>query len=555
MRTVIPLLESGQTPEPGKIYRLVETFSDITVTNDPYTVSESTDAATGATVLNERKVGEGLMTLRGVFQRSDVKNANKRSYPRAIWEKWLREDSPLMTKVRSNQCCGQIEHPKDGVGILEDYAAMVTRLTLEKDGTVIGEMKVLDTPKGRIVRDLVRSGVRVGVSSRGTGSVDSNGVVDERTFKPETWDVVGNPSTPGAFPEVVDSGSGYRGGSAVSESKTSVRTLIEGGTTIWEVTDSKNQVVRRMTANVNIKHPGDFNMQPKDRFNEIRTHVGAHIASDVSESGIADLTKLDDALTEASISLGTIMQQDASLKSVGDDLQRQISEKRETIRTEIDERKKSGKVGEKCDDEEDDEEESDDEGDEESSDESVDPATVAEAIDCLKEARSTIVTLEEKVEAQEEAITTLAEQVAEREVELAEAYEQVAAATAMLAEMTSTPALNREPVEEAVEEAVTRHPLLSKHRKVLERCETVGEVQSLVESLVPRGTGSSPRLPGGSDLPPIGGNRDSLNEQTLPNTTRTTGYTRPGSANVPRGIALVESALRRQNGGVPAKSV
>lgn len=551
MRTVIPLLESGQSPVPGKIYRLVETFPDITVTNDPYTVSESIDAATGAITLNERKIGEGLMTLRGVFQRSDVKNANKRSYPRSIWEKWLREDSPLMVKVRSSQCCGQIEHPKDGVGILEDYAAMVTRLTLEKDGTVIGEMRVLDTPKGRIVRDLVRSGVRVGVSSRGTGSVDSNGVVDERTFKPETWDVVGNPSTPGAFPEVVDSGSANRGG-AVTESKTSVRTLSKGDTTIWEVTDSNNKVVRRMTAHVNLKNHGDFNMNSKDRFNEIRTHVGAHIASDVSESGIADLTKLDDALTEASISLGTIVQQDGSLKSVGDDLQRQISEKRETIRTEIDERKKTGKVGEKCSDDED--EEGDDEGDEESSDESVDPATVSEAIDCLKEARSTILTLEAKVEAQDDAISTLAEQVAEREVELAEAYEQVAAATAMLAEMTSAPALNREPVEEAVEEAVSRHPMLTKHRKVLERCETVGEVQSLVESLVPRGTGTAPRLPSGSDLPPIGGDRSSLNEQTLPNMSRTSGFNRPGTASVPRGIALVESALRRQTGGLPAKS-
>lgn len=554
MTTLIPLLESGQTPVPGKIYRLVEKFSDVTVVNDPYAVSPSIDEATGRTTLCERKVGEGLMTLRGVFQRSDVLNGNKRTYPRKIWERWLREDSPLMVKVRQSQCCGQIEHPKDGVGVLEDFACMVTGLTLEKDGTVIGEMKVLDTPKGRIVRDLVRSGVRVGVSSRGTGSVDSNGIVDERTFKPETWDVVGNPSTPGAFPEVVE--ASRVNVPALTESQTQVRTLIEGGCTVWEVLDKSNRVVRRYTANINVSNHGDSRMS-KERFNELRTHVSAHCAADVSEAGIADLTALDNALTEASISLGSLVQGDGSLKAVGDDLQRQISEKREVVRREMEDRKRSGKMGEKCSDDDEDEEGDDDEGDEESSDESAltDPATVAEAIDCLKAARAEITSLEERVEAQEDAINTLAEKVADTELELAEALQSAAAAHAIIAEMTAQPSLVRAPVDEAIHDALSRDPRLKKHQTVLERCQSVDEVASLVEGL----TGN--RVPGStnitrpineSPLPPIGGaSRSSLNEQTIPSGSRTGRFNSAGSgsdANLPRGLALMESTLRRQYG-------
>lgn len=539
---LIPLLESGQSPVPGKIYRLVETFSDVSIVDDPYSVSPSIDEATGNTTLVERKVGEGLMTLRGVFQRSDVKNGNKRTYPRSIWEKWLREDSPLMVKVRGSTCCGQIEHPKDGVGVLEDYACMVTNLSLEKDGTVIGEMKVLDTPKGRIVRDLVRSGVRVGVSSRGTGSVDSNGVVDERSFKPDTWDVVGNPSTPGAFPEVVESSKG--GAKALSEAQSTVRTLIEGGSTVWEVLDKSNRVVRRFTANVNVNKPGDSRMS-KERFNELRTHIAAHMAADVSESGIADLTALDNALTESSITIGTLVQQDGALKAVADDLQKQISEKRETIRAEMEERKKSGK-GVECDDDEDE----DYDEDEESSDESAltDPATVAEAIACLKAARAEITSLTEKVESQEDAINTLAEKVAETEMELAEAYEQCAAANSVIAEMTSQPSLIRAPVEDAVTEAIAKNPLLRRHQAALDRCQTVEEVASLVEGLTPRGIGG-PRVVNESALPPIGGGmRNSLTEQTIPMSSRTGGFNSPKPGNLPRGIALVESTLNRQYG-------
>lgn len=545
MATQIPLLESGQSPVPGKIYRLVEKFSEVSIVHDPYSVSPSIDEATQKTTLVERKVGEGLMTLRGVFQRSDVVNGNKRTYPRKIWEKWLREDSPLMVKVREAQCCGQIEHPKDGVGVLEDFACMVTGLTLEKDGTVIGEMKVLDTPKGRIVRDLVRSGVRVGVSSRGTGSVDSNGVVDERTFKPETWDVVGNPSTPGAFPEVVE--ASRTSATALAESQTQVRTLIEGDSTVWEVLDKSNRVVRRYTANINVSNHGDSRMS-KERFNELRTHVAAHIAADVSESGIADLTALDNALTEASITLGTLVQSDGALKAVGDDLQRQISEKRETIRTEMDDRKRSGKMGEKCSDED----EEDDEEDEEPSDEShlTDPATVQEAIACLKAARSEIVGLEERVEAQEDAINTLAEKVADTELELAEALQNAAAAHAIIAEMTAQPSLTREPVDEAISAALAGDPRLKKHQTILERCKTVEEVTTLVEGLTGNRTPVTRPITE-TALPPIGGGRSSLNEQTVPSSSRTgrfNGNGNTGTDNLPRGLALMESTLRRQYG-------
>lgn len=552
---MLPLLESGMKPVAGQRYRLVETFSDVQVIDDPYTVIPSIDESTGMQVLTERRIGEGLMQLRGVFQRSDVKNANKRTYPRKIWEKWLDEKSSLMTKITQHQCCGQIEHPKDGVGTMEDYAVKVTGLTLESNGTVIGEMSVLDTPKGRIVRDLIRSKVRPGVSSRGTGSVDANGVVDERTFVPETWDIVGNPSTPGAFPEVVEDTTATRR-NAVAESKShphKVRTLIEDGKPIWEVSDSSGTVVRRYTANIKLTQPGDRRMNPKDRFGELRKQVTALTAQNLSETAgkATGLDQLDDALAGMSIAAGQLVQEDATLSAVVGDLQLQISEKRTAIRAKANE----------CDNDDEDDEDDDEDDEDDDADESattadaspVDPANVKEAIDCLLAARTNITELESKVAAQEAAITQLAEEVAEREVELGEAYESLAASTAMLAEMTSTESFQQAPLAEAIEEAIAATPALEKHRKSLTRCESVEEVQTLAESLTPRG--AAPATSGGTvrglprmseSLPPIGGGRDSLNEQREPRGTELSRYNQSGGSGaiVPRGVSLCEKAIR-----------
>jgi len=141
----------------------------------------------------------GRFRVEGVFQRSDVENANKRVYPRSIWERELKE--PRVTESLTNRAMfGELDHPSDGKTSLKRVSHIVTGLNLQDDGSVIGVAEVLGTPNGQILKTLFESGAQVGISSRGSGSVQ-NGVVQE-DFKLSTFDFVARPSTPGALPRL-----------------------------------------------------------------------------------------------------------------------------------------------------------------------------------------------------------------------------------------------------------------------------------------------------------------------------------------------------------------
>jgi len=139
----------------------------------------------------------GRFRVEGVFQRSDVENANKRVYPRAIWEKELKE-SRIREAIDSRSMYGELDHPSDGKTSLKRVSHIITGLDLKEDGVVTGGAEILNTPNGQILRELFNSGTQVGISSRGSGSVQ-NGRVQE-DFKLTTFDFVARPSTPGAVP-------------------------------------------------------------------------------------------------------------------------------------------------------------------------------------------------------------------------------------------------------------------------------------------------------------------------------------------------------------------
>ena len=140
-------------------------------------------------VLEERQLAEGRTTkvvkdgrwmVEGPFQRSDVKNANGRTYGRGIWEKSIgKPDSTEQTSVKEGAMVGHLEHPKDGRTDGNEGALVVRKLTLRSDGVVWGEAELLDTPKGLILQEYTRKKVKWGVSSRGNGSVDDTGKVNE----------------------------------------------------------------------------------------------------------------------------------------------------------------------------------------------------------------------------------------------------------------------------------------------------------------------------------------------------------------------------------------
>jgi hypothetical protein len=136
------------------------------------------------------------------LQRSDVKNGNRRIYPRSVWERTF--SNPAVTeKLRQRRMVGELDHPESGQTSYARVSHVMTEAKLGPDGSVSGKLDVLDTPNGRILDALVRAEVTVGISSRGDGSThegdeDGTTIVDD-DFVLETWDIVVNPSTPGAF--------------------------------------------------------------------------------------------------------------------------------------------------------------------------------------------------------------------------------------------------------------------------------------------------------------------------------------------------------------------
>jgi hypothetical protein len=140
-----------------------------------------------------------VVAIQGTFQREGVPNANKRIYPKGMFTRLLGENSPAFNCIKSKAMCGHLEHPSDGITDLKKIAIVVTECKVQPDGTVWGRAEVLKTTDGLQARALLEGGVRIGISSRGRGTVGAGGVVND-DYILETFDLVYNPSTPGAHP-------------------------------------------------------------------------------------------------------------------------------------------------------------------------------------------------------------------------------------------------------------------------------------------------------------------------------------------------------------------
>lgn len=142
-------------------------------------------------------VAEGGLILSGKIQEADVKNGNGRKYPEKILRREIEKYQKL---VEENRALGECDHPESSVINLKNVSHMVTKLWWEGPA-VMAKIKVLPTPSGQIIKSLVQSGIKLGISSRGLGSThQSNGVtmVDD-DFQLICFDLVSEPSTPGAF--------------------------------------------------------------------------------------------------------------------------------------------------------------------------------------------------------------------------------------------------------------------------------------------------------------------------------------------------------------------
>ena len=149
-------------------------------------------------VLTEEKNGQKNYFIKGVFMESDTKNRNGRVYPGAIMEQEIGRYNNEY--VKQNRAMGELGHPEGPTVNLERVSHIIKNLSV--DGKqIIGEAKIMDTPYGKIVKNLIDEGAKLGVSSRGMGSLkEQDGVnVVQEDFMLAAVDVVADPSAPNAF--------------------------------------------------------------------------------------------------------------------------------------------------------------------------------------------------------------------------------------------------------------------------------------------------------------------------------------------------------------------
>jgi len=145
----------------------------------------------------KREVANGALYLSGRMQTCEKKNGNGRVYPCKVLEREVKNYKKL---IQDNRALGELDHPDDSVINLRNASHIVVDMWWDgKD--VMGKIKVLDTPSGRILKDLINAGVKLGISSRGLGSVkESMGdTVVEEDFQLICFDIVAEPSTPNAY--------------------------------------------------------------------------------------------------------------------------------------------------------------------------------------------------------------------------------------------------------------------------------------------------------------------------------------------------------------------
>jgi len=144
------------------------------------------------------KENNGKLVVKGVLQRADTKNQNGRVYPKEIL---MREAKKYFENfINQKRAMGELDHPESSVVNLANVSHNITEMNWNGDD-LVGTVEVLNTPSGNILKELFRCGVTVGISSRGMGSVkESNGkTIVEDDFQLICFDMVSDPSTPGAF--------------------------------------------------------------------------------------------------------------------------------------------------------------------------------------------------------------------------------------------------------------------------------------------------------------------------------------------------------------------
>ena len=149
-------------------------------------------------IIEAKDNGEKSYVIEGIFAQADKKNRNGRVYPKMIMESAVGKY--VTEQVSKKRAVGELNHPEGPTVNLDKVSHLITDLKMEGND-VIGKAQILDTPMGKIVKGLLSGGVRLGVSTRGMGSLESRNGVNyvKEDFILSTVDIVQDPSAPDAF--------------------------------------------------------------------------------------------------------------------------------------------------------------------------------------------------------------------------------------------------------------------------------------------------------------------------------------------------------------------
>jgi hypothetical protein len=149
--------------------------------------------------IRESKERPGVFEVEGVMQRAKAQNQNGRVYKREILER--EADKYMKEFVDNGNAFGELDHPESPIVSLKNASHIVKELWWKGDD-LMGRVELLNTPAGNIVKEIIKAGHTIGISSRGTGSVQqtNEGTLEvQPDFELVCWDFVSNPSTHGAF--------------------------------------------------------------------------------------------------------------------------------------------------------------------------------------------------------------------------------------------------------------------------------------------------------------------------------------------------------------------
>ena len=181
------------------------------------------------------KENNGRLVVKGVLQRAESKNQNGRVYPREVLLREVEKYSG--TNVKERRALGELDHPESSVVNLKNASHNILEMHWDGDD-LLGTVEVLSTPAGNILKELFRSGIKLGISSRGLGSVEPVNEADgeedtvevQDDFELIAFDFVSNPSTHGAFmrPSSMNESVGNVSKSASSKVESIINDILRG---------------------------------------------------------------------------------------------------------------------------------------------------------------------------------------------------------------------------------------------------------------------------------------------------------------------------------------